>query len=249
MSNPFNFQNLHKLPSKNAALTDKIKLAPDNLILARSQENDQPALFAENYGGGTAILAESSDTGVAVSGFSVKGIGVLGRVLETDGLAGSFHGTVHVDGDIKVTGNIEVGSDVILMPGGADYAEALTTTDPLVEAGLVVVLGQDGEVHPCDRDYDTAVVGIVSGAGGVNPAMVLDRHEDSAHVAMMGKVWCQADADAAPIRPGDLLTTSAIRGHCRKVTEPARAFGSVIGKALTPLSGGRGLIRVLVSPH
>jgi NAD(P)H-hydrate repair Nnr-like enzyme with NAD(P)H-hydrate dehydratase domain len=65
----------------------------------------------------------------------------------------------------------------------------------------------------------------------------------------MGKVWCMANADVAPIRPGDLLTTSSISGHCRRVTEPARAFGAVIGKALTALASGRGLVRVLVSPR
>jgi NAD(P)H-hydrate repair Nnr-like enzyme with NAD(P)H-hydrate dehydratase domain len=65
----------------------------------------------------------------------------------------------------------------------------------------------------------------------------------------MGKVWCMADADVAQIRPGDLLTTSSLRGHCRRVTEPARAFGAVIGKALTALSSGSGLVRVLVSPR
>jgi NAD(P)H-hydrate repair Nnr-like enzyme with NAD(P)H-hydrate dehydratase domain len=58
-----------------------------------------------------------------------------------------------------------------------------------------------------------------------------------------------ADADVAPIRPGDLLTTSTMSGHCRRVTEPARAFGAVIGKALTALLSGQGLVRVLVSPR
>jgi hypothetical protein len=91
------------------------------------------------------------------------------------------------------------------------------------------------------------VAGIVSGAGGYKPAIVLDRHENSAHVALMGKVWCLADADIAPIRPGDLLTTSSTTGHCRRVTDTSRAFGAVIGKALSPLPNGRGLIRVLVS--
>jgi hypothetical protein len=32
-----------------------------------------------------------------------------------------------------------------------------------------------------------------------------------------------------------------------KAADPARAFGAVIGKALAPLDGGRGLIPVLVA--
>ena len=140
--------------------------------------------------GGEGIHGESRSGSPAVGGYSKGG-----------GPAGFF------DGDVVVTG------DVILQ--GADYAEALTTTDPGVTAGAVVVLGEDGEIHPCAKQYDTTVAGIVSGAGGVKPALVLDRHDNSAHVALMGKVWCKADATDIAIRPGDLLTTSATEGHCR----------------------------------
>ena len=38
-------------------------------------------------------------------------------------------------------------------------------------------------------------------------------------------------------------------GIAGRVTEPAPAFGAVIGKALTPLVSGQGLVRVLVSPR
>jgi hypothetical protein len=63
---------------------------------------------------------------------------------------------------------------------------------------------------------------------------------------MMGKVWCLAVSDAAPIAPGDLLTTSATAGHARGIDDRQRALGAVIGKALTGLAEGRGLVRVLV---
>ena len=177
----------------------------------------------------------NTKTGSAVFGIATGagGRAVVG-ISQGGGLAGFFDGNVEVTGDLFLA--------------GADYAEAMTTTDLTIIAGNVVVLGEDGEVRPCDQDYDSAVAGIVSGAGGVKPAIILDRHDDSVTVAMMGKVWCFADADAAPIRPGDLLTSSSTRGHCRRVTEPARAFGAVVGKALTPLASGQGLVRVLVSP-
>ncbi|MCW2630197.1 hypothetical protein [Mycobacterium sp.] len=185
-----------------------------------------------------------SAAGFGVIGVASHGIGVTGESTGDRGIGVRGKGNLRAglfEGDVEVTG------DVLL--SGADYAEALTTTDPSVQPGLVVVLGQDGEVHPCESDYDTAVAGIVSGAGGVKPAIVLDRHDNSAHVALIGKVWCMADAADAPIRPGDLLTTSSTVGHCRRITEPARAFGAVIGKALTPLTTGTGMIRVLVSPR
>jgi len=194
-------------------------------------QNGPAGVWADGHEGGSGVKGHTSCPGAfGVAGFHLtnQGPGIFGQGSP----AGLFKGDVEVTGDLILT--------------GADYAEAMSTTDPEVGMGNVVVLGDDGEVHPCDRDYDTAVAGIVSGAGGVKAAIVLDRHEDSAHVAMMGKVWCLADADAAPIRPGDLLTTSSTIGHCRRVTEPGRAFGAVIGKALTPLASGRGLVRVLV---
>jgi hypothetical protein len=206
------------------------------------------------------VVGTNDTSGQGVFGFSAFGPGVVGQCEHEAGVRGtSTNGTGVVGiggtfaaqfvGTVEVTGNLTIDKDHDLFLIGADYAEALSTTDEDVEAGCVVVLGSDGDIHLCDRDYDPTVAGIVSGAGGVKPAIVLDRHDGSANVALIGKVWCQADADAAPIRPGDLLTTSATPGHCRRVTEPARAFGAVIGKALTPLVSGQGLVRVLVSPR
>jgi hypothetical protein len=158
-----------------------------------------------------------------------------------DDLAANFEGNIEVKGSITLDGDIQFTN------GGADYAEALSTCDPAADIGLVVVVGEDGEIHLCTRDYDTSVAGVVSGAGGLRPAIVLDRHEQSVHVAMVGKVWCFADAGFGPIKPGDLLTTSSTLGHCRVATDTTRAIGAMIGKALTPLEHGKALIKVLVS--
>ncbi|UMB69325.1 hypothetical protein [Mycobacterium paraterrae] len=174
--------------------------------------------------GGEGVHGESHSGSAAVAGYSKGG-----------GPAGWF------DGNVVVTG------DVILQ--GADYAEALTTTDDEVAPGVVVVFDTNGELRPCRKEYDTAVAGIVSGARGVKPAIVLDRHANSAPVALMGTVWCYAEAARASIRPGDLLTTSITPGHCQRATENTRAFGAVIGKALTSLESGRGMVRVFVSPR
>src|SRR6185295_18466189 len=57
---------------------------------------------------------------------------------------------------------------------------------------------------------------------------------------------CKVDADLAPIQAGDLLTTSSTKGHAQKVTEPEKAIGAIIGKALGSRERGRGKIPVLV---
>ena len=68
-------------------------------------------------------------------------------------------------------------------------------------------------------------------------------------VALTGRVWCYVDSGLGAIVPGDLLTTSDTPGHAMKVTDDANAQGAVIGKAMTPLKSGRGLVLVLVQPQ
>jgi hypothetical protein len=60
-------------------------------------------------------------------------------------------------------------------------------------------------------------------------------------------VVCKVDADVAPIKPGDLLTTSATKGHAQKVDDSSKAAGALLGKALGSLKTGKGTIPVLVT--
>jgi hypothetical protein len=154
------------------------------------------------------------------------------------------------DGKRKETIRLDAGAgDIVLF--NADCAEEFNVSDAdAVEPGTVMVLEDDSRLRPSDIPYDTRVAGVVSGAGGFRPAVVLDRRPDDANrtpVALVGKVFCRVDADAAPIRIGDLLTTGCIRGHAMKACDRERAFGSVLGKALYPLDSGKGLIPVLVA--
>ena len=66
-------------------------------------------------------------------------------------------------------------------------------------------------------------------------------------MALSGRVYCLADASNGPIEPGDLLTTSETPGHAMKVTDHDRAHGATIGKAMTGLEEGRGLVLALVA--
>jgi hypothetical protein len=55
------------------------------------------------------------------------------------------------------------------------------------------------------------------------------------------------DAQYAAIEVGDLLTTSDTLGHAMKASDPLKAFGAVIGKALGARKEGKGLIPILVT--
>ena len=50
-----------------------------------------------------------------------------------------------------------------------------------------------------------------------------------------------------PIEPGDLLTASDTPGHAMKVTDYTKAHGAILGKAMSSLESGKGLVLVLVS--
>jgi len=112
------------------------------------------------------------------------------------------------------------------------------------------VIDQEGALRESRDAYDKKVAGVVSGAGAYGPALVLDKRssdEGRIPVALMGKVYCKADANPSPIEVGDLLTTSQTPGHAMKAADSERAFGAVIGKALRPLRAGSGMIPILIA--
>jgi hypothetical protein len=117
---------------------------------------------------------------------------------------------------------------------------------------MVIDRERDGKLTPCTHAYDTAVAGIISGAKGLQPGMIMKAEgqphaEGELPVAMTGRAWCLADAAHGPIRRGDRLTTSATAGHAMRVSDESRAPGAVIGKAMTELESGTGLVLVLVN--
>ena len=60
-------------------------------------------------------------------------------------------------------------------------------------------------------------------------------------------MWVHCDTSNGPIAIGDLLTTSETAGHAMKVTDHTRAPGAVLGKAMSSLKDGSGLVLILVS--
>ena len=70
--------------------------------------------------------------------------------------------------------------------------------------------------------------------------------EKGENIALSGRVYAMADASNGPIKPGDLLTTSATPGHCMKATDHAKAQGAIIGKAMSSLQSGKDMVLVLV---
>ena len=153
------------------------------------------------------------------------------------------------------------GADTIILDGatgditlqGADCAEDFFIPDfSEVQPGMVMVIADNLNMRPCEKEYDKRVAGVVSGAGNIHPGVIMGREQkkpisNTRPIALMGRVYCKVDCNYAPVEVGDLLTTSPTMGHAMKAIDSTRAFGSVIGKALAAKKDGQGLIPVLIS--
>jgi len=143
---------------------------------------------------------------------------------------------LHVEGDAKITGELEL--------GGADVAEEFIT-DRIYPAGTVLIMGDSGykSARASNKEYDTSVIGVVSD----NASLIMGKvkSDKKAVVALVGVVKVKVNNSGGVIGKGDLLTTSSIYGEAMLASEPK--IGTVIGKALENLYGERGEVMALVN--
>jgi hypothetical protein len=213
-----------------------------NGVFGISEASDAAGVVGtcENNDGVRGLSNSKDHSGVAAVNSNPAGCGIFAKGTR---VAGLFEGHVEVTGDLKM-----INGDIKLI--NADCAEdfdigTITSADP----GTVMVLGEEGALFPSEHAYDKRVAGVVSGAGDYKPAIVLDRQSSNRTrqpIALVGKAFCKIDAQFGAVEIGDLLTTSSTPGHAMKAQDSTKAFGAVIGKALRPLTHGRGLIPILV---
>jgi len=188
----------------------------------------------------------SGSTTIEMDGDWTPANGGTMRLFKADGTD-----TIRLQADFNGEGRIT--TQVLEITGGSDLSENFDIQTPDAVPGMIVSIdpAHPGELAVSTRAYDRAVAGVVSGAGGVKPGMLMGQRgskADGKHpVALTGRVYCFVDADAGAIQPGDLITTSATPGHGMKVNDHDRAQGAIIGKAMTGLASGKGLVMVLVN--
>src|SRR5262249_30188854 len=132
--------------------------------------------------------------------------------------------------------------------GGADFAEMLLA-DRGLEPGDVLAVAPDGSLVRSSEAYQASVAGVFS----TQPGFLGGAGDDAdptgkVPLAVVGIVPVKASAENGPIRPGDRLVASATPGHAMRGGNEASA-GTIIGKALSPLATGTGVIRMLVMPE
>jgi trimeric autotransporter adhesin len=191
-------------------------------VLGQTNSSTRYGVWAYNSGTGVALRAEGS--GNLIEAWSLSPVNVRFRV--------DNNGNVTADGTFTSP--------------AADFAELLPAA-PGLEPGDVLVIQAEGTLGLSDRAYQSTVVGVYStepaflGGAGIDA----DR-TGKVPLAVVGIVPVKASVENGIIRPGDLLTASDTPGHAMRAGADA-PIGTVIGKALTNLEGGTGIIRMLVT--
>lgn len=158
------------------------------------------------------------------------------------------------EGRMWVRNDGVTGVNVLQILGGSDFAEPFDIYGAEnVLPGMVVAIDPEhpGQLRRSETAYDHMVAGCVSGANGISPGLIMGQEGTEADgefpVALSGRVYCYADASHGVIQPGDLLTTSDTPGHLMVVKDHSRAQGAIVGKAMSSLADGLGLVLILVT--
>lgn len=166
------------------------------------------------------------------------------------GNVGIGTGATYPTSKLRVNGDASVCT--LTITGGCDLSEPFQVSSAEAPKGTVMIIDplKPGQLKISENAYDNRVAGIISGANGINPAISMQQDglvNGGQNVALSGRVYAMADASRGAIHPGDLLTTSSTPGHCMRVADHARAQGAIIGKAMSSLENGKGMVLVLVS--
>ena len=211
-------------------------LNPSGIEFALLQSQDGRSggmLTLKNSKGGTAVvIGNSNEEGGGAWFYNSQGDEVASLTSSKDGTTG-----------------------VLYVKPGQDYAELFDVADRSgLQPGSVVSASPDGTgIALSDGPYDPKAVGVLSGAGGLRPAVAVGERRDGTSdypVAVAGQVYVRVSLEGGVVSPGDLLVASSTRGVAMRATDKLRAIGAIVGKALESYKGsGEGQIRMLVMNH
>jgi hypothetical protein len=227
----------------NGANTAKATLRAENTNAANgiagyfTSQGWGPAAYIHNSGAGAALYVDNGGQGDFIAAFDPRYSGAASKMFWVDD-----QGVTHVR--------------TLKIHGGADLSERFdvsVSSDAPIEPGTVLAIDPEapGKLAVSRGAYARTVAGVVAGAGGIEPGLLLHQQgvegADGEHpVAITGRVYVKADTSNGAIRPGDLLTTSDRPGHAMRVSDWQRSQGAVLGKAMSRLDEEAGLVLVLI---
>ena len=243
-------------PNTNPTANDKmLRILTDGTMILEHDGNERISLKPKSTRGEIALAGSGAEAVLASNRLSFGATSSDAYVsMWVDSYGGAYvklNSAAGEQGTISLNGETGKLSAKVVEITGADLAEKFPVSEES-KPGTVVEIDPDnpGELRVARGAYNRRVAGVVSGANNLPTGAVLGNlpeSDDALPVALSGRVWCWCDASYGPIEPGDLLTTSDTPGHAMKVTDHPKAQGAVIGKAMTSLDSGCGLVLTLVS--
>ena len=239
--------------------------------------NEGLKLFSNSGDGGKLELFNTSTSNLVMNLLAGEtGHGIIQmyndtgeRTIKIDGQAGNrIDGAIHLfDGTGSTTskiqmeanwgglGNSRISTDELQINGGSDFSEnfeVIKTNNIEPQAGMIVSIdpNHNGKLALSNCAHDKKIVGIISGANGVNPGIYMSQSETIADgdypVALTGRVYVKSNELGGKIIPGCFLTSSSVCGEAMRAKSLRKSKGSIIGKALSSVDKN-GFVLVLVN--
>ncbi|MBT6403989.1 MAG: hypothetical protein HOK11_06135 [Rhodospirillaceae bacterium] len=182
---------------------------------------DGGAIFVRRPAGNAAVAASVDEDGGIFTVRDSEGDAKIGLYID-----GSGNGVIELNGK-------NVGDVAEVFP--------LHTRANLIPGTVVSMHGTGTGLQPAEGAYDPAVVGVISGASGLDAAMTIGSRVDGSNdlpVAMTGRAYVRVSAAGGPVHVGDLLVASDRPGLAMRADDRSRALGAVVGKALENYAPG-----------
>jgi hypothetical protein len=163
--------------------------------------------------------------------------------------------TIEMDADYN-DGDGRVITSELQIRGGSDLAENFNISDDddkYLQPGMLVSIDTEKEGALCitSRSSDKKIVGVISGANGIKPGMLMGQQGTIAYgkypVALAGRVYVLCNEEGGEINAGDFLTSATQRGYAKKAGNLNHAQGAIIGKAMGKADKKSGYVLVLIN--
>jgi len=214
--------------------TEKFEVAGNTVI-------NNGTLSLEKSGGFKTVEIKPTESGV-------DGASML--LYNRDGLV-----TIEIDADFG-DGDGRVITSELQIKGGSDLAENFDipeAEEKELKPGMLVSIDpeKEGTLRITNEANDKKIVGVISGANGIKPGMLMGQQGSIAFgkhpVALVGRVYVLCNNEGGEIAAGDFLTSSSQKGYAKKANNIQEAQGSIIGKAMGAANAKTGYVLVLIN--